>query len=170
MERVRVALAQINTTIGDLEGNARKVAEYVERARAPAADIVSFPELTVTGYPPEDLLLRPAFIRDSLDALKRLIVRACTGVTAVVGFVDEEDGDIYNAAAVIHDGVLKDVYRKQRLPNYGVFDEMRYFRAARECPVYHVAGTEGGVNICEDIWFAGDPTEAQALGGARVSI
>jgi NAD+ synthase (glutamine-hydrolysing) len=169
MQKLRVALGQINTTIGDLEGNVAKVLEYVERARSLGVDVVSFPELTVTGYPPEDLLLRPAFIRDNLQALQKLALR-CGGITAVVGFVDQEDGAIYNAAAVIHDGQLRHVYRKQRLPNYGVFDEIRYFRAAAECPLYTIAGVQVGVNICEDIWFPGDPTQAQSLGGAQVIV
>jgi NAD+ synthase (glutamine-hydrolysing) len=169
MRNLRVGLAQINTTIGDLEGNARKVLDYVERARALAVDVVCFPELTVTGYPPEDLLLRPGFIEDNVQAL-RALAGGCAGITAVVGFVDLEAEDIYNAAAVIHDGKVVSIYRKQRLPNYGVFDEMRYFRAADECPVYTIAGAGVGVNICEDIWFPGDPTRAQAFGGAQVIL
>ncbi len=169
MQKLRVALGQINTTIGDLEGNVARVLEYVERARSLGVDVVSFPELTVTGYPPEDLLLRPAFIRDNLQALQKLAL-GCGGIAAVVGFVDQEDGAIYNAAAVIHDGQLRHVYRKQRLPNYGVFDEIRYFHAAAECPVYTIAGVQVGVNICEDIWFPGDPTQAQSLAGAQVIV
>src|SRR3990172_8931419 len=99
MRRLRVGLAQINTTVGDLEGNVQKVLDYVERARGQGVDVVSFPELTVTGYPPEDLLLRPGFVRDNLDALQAA-VRGCAGITAVVGFVDLDGNDIYNAAAV----------------------------------------------------------------------
>jgi NAD+ synthase (glutamine-hydrolysing) len=169
MTTLRVALAQINTTIGDLEGNVARVAEYAERARDAGADIVSFPELTITGYPPEDLLLRPRFIADNRSGL-HAAVAACTGVTAVIGFVDQDEDGIYNAAAVAHEGRLVAVYRKQRLPNYGVFDEMRYFRIDNECPVYTVAGVPVGVNICEDIWFPGNPTEAQAAAGAKVII
>jgi len=175
MRTLRVGLAQINTTVGDLEGNVAKVLEYVERARDLAVDIVSFPELTVTGYPPEDLLLRPSFVRDNLEALKS-VVQGCGGITAVVGFVDPPagrqaaDGDIYNSAAVIHDGRLADVYHKQRLPNYGVFDEMRYFQPGEGHPVYTVAGVGVGVNVCEDIWYPGDPTRAQALAGAQVIV
>ncbi len=169
MPSLRVALAQINTTVGDLPGNVRTVLEYVERARKLGADVVSFPELTLTGYPPEDLLLRPAFLQANLDALAE-VVRACTSITAVVGFVDRDDDGIYNAAAVIHNGRLADVYRKQRLPNYGVFDELRYFKTGEEFPVYTIADVSVGVNICEDIWFPGDPTEAQTNGGARVIV
>jgi NAD+ synthase (glutamine-hydrolysing) len=168
MPSLRVALAQINTTIGDLDGNVARVLDYVERARALGVDIVSFPELTVSGYPPEDLLLRPAFVRDNLEALDA-VVKGCRGITAVVGFVDP-DGAIYNSAAVIHDGKLADVYHKQRLPNYGVFDEVRYFRPGQGFSVYTVAGVGVGVNVCEDIWFPGDPTEAQAKAGAQVIV
>jgi NAD+ synthase (glutamine-hydrolysing) len=166
---LRVGLAQINTTVGDLEGNVRKALEYVGRARELGVDIVSFPELTVTGYPPEDLLLRAAFVKDNVEALRSMIER-CRGITAVVGFADLVGSDIFNAAAVIHDGRLSHVYHKQRLPNYGVFDEMRYFRQGAEFPVYTVAGAEVGMNICEDIWFPGDPTERQAKAGARVIV
>ncbi|HET8944986.1 MAG TPA: nitrilase-related carbon-nitrogen hydrolase, partial [Dehalococcoidia bacterium] len=169
MKRLRVGLAQINTTVGDIEGNVARVLEYVQRARELGADVVSFPELAVTGYPPEDLLLRPAFVEDNIQALGR-IVAGCSGITVVVGFVDRDDAGIYNAAAVIHDGGLADVYRKQRLPNYGVFDEMRYFRTGTTSPVYRIAGVDVGVSVCEDIWFPGDPAEAQATAGAQVIV
>src|SRR3972149_1624234 len=142
MRALRVGLAQINTTVGDLDGNVSRVLEYVERARELGVDVGPFPELTVTGYPPEDLLLRPSFVRDNLEALEA-VVKGCGGITAVVGFVGL-DGDIYNSAAVIHDGRLADVYHKQRLPNYGVFDEMRYFSPGQGCPVYTIAGAGGG--------------------------
>ena len=183
---LRVGLAQINTTIGDLEGNVRKALEYAERARELGVDVVSFPELTVTGYPPEDLLLRSQFVRDNVAALEGMM-GACRGITVVVGFVDRgaearsliwgpvgatdvSRVPIYNAAAVIHDGRLVHVYHKERLPNYGVFDEARYFEADRACEVYRVAGVDVGVNICEDIWYPGDPTETQAKAGARVIV
>ncbi len=168
MRALRVGLAQINTTVGDLDGNVARVLEYVERARDLGVDVVSFPELTVTGYPPEDLLLRPSFVRDNLEALEA-VVKGCGGITAVVGFVGL-DGDIYNSAAVIHDGRLADVYHKQRLPNYGVFDEMRYFSPGQGCPVYTIAGVGVGVNVCEDIWYPGEPTRAQAQAGAQVIV
>jgi NAD+ synthase (glutamine-hydrolysing) len=169
MNQLRVALAQINTTVGDIEGNIARVLEYVQRARDLDSDIVAFPELAVTGYPPEDLLLRPAFVQDNLEALGE-IISGCKDITAVVGFVDRDDSGIYNAAAVIHDGGLADVYRKQRLPNYGVFDELRYFLPAAENPVYMIAGVVVGLNICEDIWYPGHPTEAQAVAGAQVIV
>jgi NAD+ synthase (glutamine-hydrolysing) len=166
---LRVGLAQINTTVGDLEGNVRKVLEYVERAREMAVDVVSFPELTVTGYPPEDLLLRSQFVLDNVKAMQSM-VEACRGITAVVGFADIVGSSVFNAAAVIHDRSLAHVYHKQRLPNYGVFDEQRYFQEGAEFPVYEIAGVEVGVNICEDIWYPGDPTETQAKAGASVIV
>ena len=168
VRKLRVGLAQINTTVGDLEGNVAKVLDFVVRARGLGVDVISFPELTVTGYPPEDLLLRPSFVRDNREALEA-VVNGCGGITAVTGFVDL-DGGIYNAAAVIHDGRLADVYHKQKLPNYGVFDEVRYFRPGDSYPVYTVAGVSVGVNVCEDIWYPGDPTQAQARAGAQVII
>ena len=168
MPTLRLGLAQINTTVGDLDGNAAKVLEYVDRARELGVDLLSFPEMTITGYPPEDLLLRPQFIRDNLAVLQR-VVKGCQGITVVVGFVDR-DHDVHNAAAIIHDGRLVDVYHKQFLPNYGVFDENRYFQAGTRCPVYVVAGIGVGANICEDIWYPDDPLRAQAHAGAQVII
>ena len=168
MRTLRLGLAQINTTVGDLDGNAAKVLEYVGRARELGVDVLSFPEMTITGYPPEDLLLRPQFIRHNLAVLER-VVKGCQGITAVVGFVDR-DRDIHNAAAIIHDGRLVDVYHKQFLPNYGVFDENRYFQAGTRCPVYVMVGIGVGVSICEDIWYPEDPTRAQAHAGAQVII
>jgi len=175
MAVLRVALAQMNPTVGDLEGNARKVIYYVQEARRLGADVVAFPELAIPGYPPEDLVLRLSFVRDNVRALLD-VVSACRGITAVVGFIDqpsargELDDDVYNAAAIIHDGRLAGVYHKQRLPNYGVFDEVRYFQAGKECPVFTLGPVGIGVNICEDIWYPGDPTRTQALAGAQVII
>ncbi|HUF52512.1 MAG TPA: NAD+ synthase [Dehalococcoidia bacterium] len=169
MSTLRVALAQINTTIGDLDGNVAKIAAFANDARRAGADVISFPELTITGYPPEDLLLRARFIADQREALDPAAA-ACDGIVAIVGYVDEDDAGIYNAAAVVQNGRIVATYRKQRLPNYGVFDEMRYFVVDTENPVFAIAGVPVGVNICEDIWFPGSPTEAQAAGGARVIV
>ena len=168
MRTLRVALGQINATVGDLEGNARLVLEYSERAREQGADIVAFPELALPGYPPEDLLLRRNFIEDNLKALRQLASRI-HGITAIVGFVDF-DTDLYNAAAVMSEGRVAGVYHKNFLPNYGVFDEVRYFKAGDTCQVYEIAGARVGVNICEDVWYPEGPTQAQALAGAEVVI
>ena len=168
MRTFRIALAQINATVGDLQGNAERIVRYLDEARSLGCDLVSFPELAVTGYPPEDLVLRRRFIQENEETLHRL-VSATEGITAVIGYVDARE-DIYNAAAVIHDGRLIDVYHKHYLPNYGVFDEDRYFQAGRRNPVYEIAGVKVGVNICEDIWYPGDPTREQALAGAEVIV
>ncbi len=169
MSTLRVGLAQLNTTVGDFDGNVRLVADFAARARKAGVDVVAFPELTITGYPPEDLLLRPRFVADGRRALDAAVA-ACTGLSAVIGFVDADEAGIYNAAAIVHDGRLVATYRKQRLPNYGVFDEMRYFVVDDECPVYTIGGVAVGVNICEDIWFPGDPAAAQAAVGAKVIL
>jgi NAD+ synthase (glutamine-hydrolysing) len=147
---VRLALAQVNPVVGDLPGNAKKVIDFLDRARAQGADLVAFPELVLTGYPPEDLLLRPEFIEQNQAALDE-VVRATRGITAIVGFA-QRAGDVYNAAAIAHDGQLAAVYQKSHLPNYGVFDEVRYFRPGRD-PFICVRGPlRFAVNICEDIW------------------
>lgn len=154
-------MAQINTTVGDLEGNVRKILAYITKARRLRVDLLAFPELTITGYPPEDLLLKPSFIDANLKALKH-IARGTKGLTAIVGFV-ERDHDIYNAAAVICDGRICGAYRKIYLLNYGVFDEQRYFQASSEIPVFVCGDFAIGVNICEDIWYPNGPAQIQAL-------
>jgi len=164
METIRVALAQINVTVGDLAGNAALIIKYMDRARAAGADLVAAPELAIPGYPPEDLLLKPQFIKDNRKALDSVIA-ASAGLIAIVGFVDSDGSDIYNAAAIIVDGKLVDVYRKTYLPNYGVFDEERYFQRGSLSPVYSVGQARIGVNVCEDIWYPGGPTKVQALEG-----
>jgi len=168
MRTFRLAMAQINPTVGDLDGNAAKIIAYIDQARALNADLVAFPELAIPGYPPEDLLFKPQFIADNRRALERIIA-ASQRIAAVVGFVDA-DSDIYNAAAVLSDGKLAGVYRKMYLPNYGVFDEDRYFKAGRQCPVYVINGVGVGVNICEDIWYALGPTAVQRDAGAEVIV
>src|SRR5712675_540528 len=127
MKRFRVALGQINPTVGDFDRNVRMIVDGIERARALGCSLVAFPELAITGYPPEDLLFKPAFIEANLRALAE-VARASRGLTAIVGYVDKRD-DIFNAAAILHDGVLAGTYHKQYLPNYGVFDEHRYFQS-----------------------------------------
>jgi len=161
-------MAQINTTVGDFGGNIAKILKAMAEARSLGADLVTFPELAICGYPPEDLLLKPQFIEQNLKSLSRVIEES-QGLTLVVGFVDSKE-DIYNAAAIIHDGRLVAVYHKVYLPNYGVFDENRYFQAGKEYPVYVIAGIGVGVNICEDIWCEAGPATAQAYSGAEVIL
>src|SRR5438128_3152212 len=168
MRRIRVGLAQINPTVGAIEANTRLVLDWMERAHAAGCDLVAFPELAVTGYPPEDLLFKSAFIEANLRALQD-VTRATSGLTAVVGFVDKRD-DIFNAAAILHDGRLVGVYHKQYLPNYGVFDEDRYFQAGNSAPVFTVGETCFAVNVCEDIWYPTGPTTRQALAGAELVV
>src|SRR5256886_5485628 len=168
MRRVRVALGQINPTVGDFERNVRMIVDAIERARALGCSLVAFPELAVTGYPPEDLLFKPAFIEANLRALDE-VTRASRGLSVVVGFVDKRD-DIFNAAAILHDGARVGVYHKQYLPNYGVFDENRYFQAGTEAPVFATGDTTFAVNVCEDIWYPAGPTTVQALAGAELVV
>ena len=160
---IRLALSQINVTVGDLAGNRDKILDHIHRARDLGAHIVVFPELAIPGYPPEDLLFKPRFIQSNLSMLNEL-VRATQGVAAIFGFVDRHD-DIYNAAAIACDGRLIDVYHKTYLPNYGVFDEDRYFQSGKTSGVYRLNGVSFGVTICEDIWYPGGPARQQALAG-----
>jgi NAD+ synthase (glutamine-hydrolysing) len=167
--KLRLAMAQINVVVGDVQGNAEKIERWIGLAREANADIVTFPELALTGYPPEDLLLKPQFIDANLRALKR-IANSAKGITVVVGFVDREQ-DIFNAAATLQDGDVIDVYHKMYLPNYGVFDEFRYFQAGSDARVLKLLDTKIGVTICEDIWYPDGPAFHQVLsGGAEVII
>ena len=169
MDRVvRVALAQINPIVGDLWGNSRLIVEWIGRARDQGADVVLFPELALTGYPPEDLVLKPAFVRDNLRQLN-VVAAATKGISAVVGFVDEE-GDLFNAAAFMHDGEVKAVYHKVFLPNYGVFDEQRYFTPGHRCPIFELGGIRMGVSVCEDCWYPAGPMAWQAHHGAELLL
>jgi NAD+ synthase (glutamine-hydrolysing) len=169
MRTLRVGLGQMNAMVGDLAGNVAKMVKYAHRARDVGCDLVAFPELAVTGYPPEDLLLRRSFIVDNLQALERLAGEAPPDIAVIAGFVDEED-DIYNAAAVIYDGRIAGVYHKHLLPNYGVFDEDRYFQAGTEAPIFEIGGVRVAVTVCEDIWHPGGPHRGQALAGAEVIV
>ena len=168
-KNIRLAIAQINCTVGDLEGNCRKMHEYLHRAKGMGADIVSFPELAVTGYPPEDLLLKTGFVDANLDALKKL-AKSVNDIVAVVGFVNKKGKDIYNAAAVIYKGEIKGIYHKIFLPNYGVFDEKRYFKAGTEEQVFKIGDIIFGVTVCEDIWHKDGPVARQASMGAKLII
>ncbi|MEZ4552709.1 MAG: NAD+ synthase [Dehalococcoidia bacterium] len=169
MQTLRVALAQINTTVGDLQGNTERILEYARRASDQGADLVAFPELALTGYPAEDLLIRAAFIEDATTALHDLAQRAAGLPPLIVGCI-EFDAQLYNAAAVIHGGAVAGWYRKHSLPNYGVFDEYRYFQPGDRTPLFIVGGTEVGVTICEDLWFPAGPMRELALAGARVIV
>ncbi|OPX34678.1 MAG: NAD+ synthase [Desulfobacteraceae bacterium 4484_190.1] len=169
MRTLRICLAQINTTVGDFSGNTEKILSCIEHARDFGVDIVTFPEMAVTGYPPEDLLLMPRFIKANLDCLEQ-IIEASSGICVITGFVDKKD-DIYNSAAIIQNRELCGIYHKIYLPNYGVFDEHRYFQAGSEIPVFNLADTVIGINICEDIWYPGGPASTQALiGNAEVIV
>lgn len=168
MKTLRVALAQINPTVGDLKGNVSKIIDYIKKSMKAGVQIVAFPELAITGYPPEDLLLKNKFIEDNLDALNR--IRMNVGdITVIVGYVDKKD-DMYNAAALLYNKQLIDTYHKIFLPNYGVFDEYRYFKPGTRFPVYRIGNTCIGVNICEDIWYPNGPTLYQTQGGAEVIV
>jgi NAD+ synthase (glutamine-hydrolysing) len=165
---MRLALAQINSVVGDLEGNRAVVLDRLAEARGVGADVVVFPELIVTGYPPEDLLLRPGFVRAARASLDE-IARAATGITALVG-VPVLDADLYNACAVCADGEVRAIYRKRFLPNYGVFDEDRYFASGRDLVLLDVGGCRLGLTICEDMWQPGPPATDLALAGAELLI
>src|SRR3954452_11280448 len=166
MSRLTVALAQIDSTVGDLDGNAEKIRAGIDRARAEAAQLVVFPELALTGYPPEDLLIKQHFLRRTSHRLKEL-PEAAEEVVALVGFPQLRD-DVYNACAVLADGRVQAVYRKTYLPNYGVFDEQRYFQQGTEPALIEVDGIPVGLTICEDIWQPGPPATSEALAGAQV--
>ncbi len=168
---LRVALAQINVTVGDLEGNKEKMLACMQHAFAAGAHLVCTPELALAGYPPEDLLLKPGFVAAQLRKLDELIdaSRDLPGLAAVIGFVDR-DHDIYNAAAIIYEGKLYGTYHKHYLPNYGVFDENRYFQAGRMAPIFQINGVHVGVNICEDVWYPTGPMTLQAHAGAEVIV
>jgi NAD+ synthase (glutamine-hydrolysing) len=166
--QLRIAMAQVNVTVGDVMGNASKIVAYVERARALQADLVVFPELAIPGYPPEDLLLKPSFIDANRAALDE-VASATSGLTVIVGFADAED-DIYNAAAVLHNGALVGVFHKHFLPTYGVFDEDRYFRAGNTNAIFEIGNTVFGVSVCEDIWYPSGPPAAQAQAGAQILV
>lgn len=184
MRTLRIAMAQINPTVGDIAGNTCAIKRWIGEARKAKADLVAFPELAVTGYPPEDLLLKPRFVADNRRALDE-ILKACRGLLAVVGYVEQgRAGEarsrppvvpagqhaLSNAAAVLSERGVVASYRKWLLPNYGVFDESRYFHPGRTLPLIALRGATIGVNICEDIWFPDGPTRDQAAAGVDVIV
>jgi NAD+ synthase (glutamine-hydrolysing) len=169
MTRIRVAACQINATVGDLDGNVERIVAALREAESAGCDVAVFPELAITGYPPEDLLLKPGFIVDNRAALDR-VAAATTSCAAVVGFVDA-DRDLFNAAAVCAGGAVRSIYRKRLLPNYAVFDEQRYFAACHEEPtLVRIAGVRTGISICEDAWSPDGPIAEQAAGGAELIL
>jgi NAD+ synthase (glutamine-hydrolysing) len=165
---MRLALAQLNPTVGDIAGNEAMVREHLARAREAGAQLALFPELVVTGYPPEDLLLKEHFLADARAAVERIAADA-HGIVAIVGFPERAE-DAYNAAAVCADGAVQAVYRKVNLPNYGVFDELRYFQRGPGGAIIEVDGVKVGLTICEDIWVPGPPLTDEALAGARLIV
>jgi NAD+ synthase (glutamine-hydrolysing) len=166
---VRLALAQINSTVGDLDGNRELIVSRMHESRDAGADIVLFPELAITGYPPEDLLLRPSFVRAAERSLAQVADEARDGLVAFVG-VPHLDRDLYNGCAVCADGEVKAIYRKRFLPNYGVFDEHRYFAPGRDLVLLEHGATLIGPTVCEDIWQPGPPATDLALAGAQLIV
>src|ERR671935_2628925 len=165
---MRLGLAQIDSVVGDLDGNAERVLARSDEAKRDRVDALLFPELIVTGYPPEDLLLRPGFIRAAERKLEE-IARACRGIIAFVG-TPHFDRDLYNACAICAGGEVKALYRKRFLPNYGVFDEHRYFAPGRDLFLLEHGDVLIGPTVCEDIWQPGPPATDLALGGAQLIV
>ena len=185
MRLFRIAMVQMNPMVGDVEGNVRRIRMWIREAQKAKADLVAFPELAITGYPPEDLLLKPSFLDDNRRALDE-IIRHCQNMTAVIGYVAKGERskmsvdhpmvvsagryDLFNAAAIIADRRTVMTYYKWYLPNYGVFDESRYFHSGHRVPLVLLNGTCIGINICEDIWLPKGPTKVQAAAGAEVIV
>jgi NAD+ synthase (glutamine-hydrolysing) len=165
---VRLALCQINATVGDIAGNSRRIADGLREARQAGAELVLFPELALTGYPPEDLLLKEHFLADARRELERLAAQT-QGIAAIVGFPERAE-DVYNAAALIAGGEIHAIYRKVYLPNYGVFDEQRYFQSGPGGAVVEIGGATVGLSICEDIWEPGPPASEEARAGATLIV
>ena len=165
---IRIALAQINSTVGDLSGNTAKICSYIDKAKDLDVDLIAFPELAITGYPPEDLVFRNEFVQENMKCSSE-VSHNTQGITAIFGFV-ELDNKLYNSAAVASEGKLKGTHKKIFLPNYGVFDEERYFESGNTCPVFTINGTKVGVNVCEDIWYPLGPTSVQRAAGAELII
>ena len=167
---VRIALGQLNTIVGDLQGNVDRLQEWAHRATEAGADLVCFPELAITGYPPEDLVLHPEFVQDNLEALEELAGRTAGGCAVLTGFIDRSDRGVHNAAAVLRDGEVRATYHKIKLPNYGVFDERRYFEPGRGSCVVEIGGANLGLSVCEDAWAPGPPFDGYTRTKLIVSI
>jgi len=170
LHTIRIGMAQINPTVGDLSHNTKKIIKFINEAKSLGVDLLTFPELAITGCHPEDLLLKPQFIKQNQQCLRE-VVEHTSDIAVVVGFVDSDsDTDIHNAAAVIYNTELVGVYHKFYLPNYGVFDENRYFRAGTEYPIFVIYNVGVGITICEDMWYEAGPAMVQARAGARLLI
>ncbi len=170
MPSIRVALGQINSVVGDIEGNSQKILSALQSADAASADLVIFPELSLTGYPPEDLVFRSDFVKANQDALAKIAPYISESVV-VVGYVDANQQGIFNAAGILHDGRQRGTYHKRKLPNYSVFDEQRTFHVGTsENQLYEIAGVRVGIVICEDAWFSDGPINELADGGAELVI
>ncbi|HEY5287769.1 MAG TPA: NAD+ synthase [Solirubrobacteraceae bacterium] len=170
MSKLRLALCQMNATVGDLAGNAERIRAGIDAGREAGAQVVLFPELALSGYPPEDLLLRAHFLEDTEAKLQEL-ASATQGIVAILGFPERDDGCVYNSAAVLADGAVHTIYRKAHLPNYGVFDEQRYFKAGDASgAVIDIDEHKLGVTVCEDLWVAGAPATSEAAAGASLIV
>jgi NAD+ synthase (glutamine-hydrolysing) len=165
---LKLALCQMNPTVGDIAGNERKITEGIDQARRAGVQLVLFPELAITGYPPEDLLLKEHFLRDAREALDRIAASA-HGIVALAGFPELAD-DVYNSCAVLAEGAVQGTYRKMLLPNYGVFDEHRYFQTGVQGTLLQLGDVTVGLTVCEDIWEPGPPASDEALAGATVLV
>ncbi|HIE59697.1 MAG TPA: NAD+ synthase [Persephonella sp.] len=168
MNKLRIALAQINSTIGDIKGNTEKIINFIKEAKNKDADLIVFPELAITGYPPEDLLFKESFINENLKALKE-ISEESKDIITIVGFVNKKE-DIYNSAGILYNGEIKAIYNKIHLPNYSVFDEVRYFQKGNELVLLNIDDYKVGISICEDIWYPENPISTLAVEGAEVII
>ena len=172
-EKIRIGLAQVNPTVGDLKGNAALIRRWIDEAKRQGCQLLAFPELVLCGYPPEDLLHKPTFLRDCERELKSL-ARAASGIAVIVGCPEKpkkRGGPLYNDAWLLYRGKVAARYRKINLPNYGVFDEKRYFASGSTATVLDFAGTKVGLNICEDVWVDDGPIGCQALtGGADIIV
>jgi NAD+ synthase (glutamine-hydrolysing) len=169
MGGMRLSIGQINPTVGDLKENTEIIVDLIEEARQEKVDLIIFPELAITGYPPEDLLLKPQFIDDNLSALKEIVAKS-KGIAVYIGFVDRKGKELYNAGAFIVDAKIKTVYHKMNLPNYAVFDEKRYFKEGKKVAVVSYKGWKIGLGICEDIWIDKGPYREEIKKGAKLIL
>ena len=168
MSKLRIALAQINPTVGDLTGNVLKIKKFIKKAEEVNSDIIVFPELSITGYPPEDLLLKSHFIEDNIKAAKE-VAKHTSNIIAIYGFVEKENNKIFNSAAISHNQQLLGTQKKIYLPNYGVFDEKRYFSSGHSHSLINLENSTVGINICEDIWHP-NPTKNLAASGVSTIL